>query len=114
MAVVLPIFLFVIFGIIEFGRAYMVKHVVASGARRGARLAVLDGSSNSQVEVACKSFCANTLGASANDITVAISNETTSGNDNLYNATAGEAYSVTISIPFNGSSGNLVAIWELV
>lgn len=37
MALVLPLFLLVIFGIVEIGRAFMVEHLLANAARVGAR-----------------------------------------------------------------------------
>jgi len=41
MALVLPIFLFFIFGIIEMGRAWSVKQVMTNAAREGARILIL-------------------------------------------------------------------------
>ena len=43
MALTLPIFLLLVFGIIEFGRALMVQQVVTNAAREGARHGVLPG-----------------------------------------------------------------------
>jgi Flp pilus assembly protein TadG len=41
MALVLPILLLLVFGITEFGRAWMVVNVLQTAAREGARLAVV-------------------------------------------------------------------------
>jgi Flp pilus assembly protein TadG len=41
MALLLPLFLVFIFGIIEIGRAWWVKHVLVNAAREGARVLVL-------------------------------------------------------------------------
>lgn len=48
-AMVLPILLLVLFGILEFGRIMTVSHVLTAAARDGARIAVLPGADNSQV-----------------------------------------------------------------
>jgi hypothetical protein len=50
MAIVLPVFMMVVMGIIEFGRGMMVGQLVTNAARYGARLAAIDGSSYSSVE----------------------------------------------------------------
>ena len=48
-AVVLPILLTFLFGIMEFGRIMMVNHSLNNAARIGARIAVLPGASNASV-----------------------------------------------------------------
>jgi Flp pilus assembly protein TadG len=49
-AVVAPIFLLLVFGMIEYGRMVMVQQVLTNASREGARVAVLDGSSAQQVQ----------------------------------------------------------------
>lgn len=48
-AVVLPILLSFLFGIMEFGRIMMVSHTLNNAARAGARIAVLPGANNASV-----------------------------------------------------------------
>jgi Flp pilus assembly protein TadG len=48
-ALVVPIFLLLVFGIIEFGRALMVQQVLVNASREGARQAVLDGATSAEV-----------------------------------------------------------------
>ncbi len=48
-AVVAPIFLLLVFGMIEYGRMVMVQQVLTNASREGARCAVLDGSTNLDV-----------------------------------------------------------------
>jgi hypothetical protein len=50
-AVLLPILLLVIFGITEFGRAILVKNVLHTAAREGARLAVVSDSTSAHGRV---------------------------------------------------------------
>ena len=49
-AIVAPIFILLVFGMIEFGRAVMVQQVLVNASREGARLAVLDGTTVSEIE----------------------------------------------------------------
>lgn len=51
-AVILPIFLTMLFGMVEFGRVLSVQHVVNSAAREGARVASLPGTDNVSVTTA--------------------------------------------------------------
>ena len=48
-AIVLPILMTFLFGIMEFGRIMMVSHTLNNAARAGARIAVLPGADNSNV-----------------------------------------------------------------
>jgi uncharacterized protein (UPF0333 family) len=50
-AILLPIILMVLFGITEFGRAIMVKNVLHTAAREGARLAVVSDSTSAHGRV---------------------------------------------------------------
>lgn len=55
-ALVLPIFLLLLFGAIEFGRAFFVLHLMANAAREGAREASLPNKTVSDVESAVDGF----------------------------------------------------------
>ena len=48
-AVVLPVFLLFLFAIIEFGHAYMVRNMLASACRNGARLGSVEGTTAGDV-----------------------------------------------------------------
>jgi len=48
-AVVAPIFLLLVFGMIEYGRMVMVQQVITNASREGARKGVLDGTTNADV-----------------------------------------------------------------
>lgn len=82
MALVLPIFMMVSLGIIEFGRAMMVSNMVTNAAREGARTAVLDGSSNSQVQQVVVDFLVTSLDIESSDVTVTITITPATGNPN--------------------------------
>ena len=54
MALILPIFLLLTVGLIEFGRAFMVQQMVTNASRDGARLGSLPGIGNSEVEASVR------------------------------------------------------------
>jgi hypothetical protein len=56
MAIVLPLFLTLIFGIIEFGRAMMVQQILVNTAREAARRAVIPGATDQQVHLIIKDY----------------------------------------------------------
>ena len=55
-AVVAPVFLLLVFGMIEYGRLVMVQQMLTNASREGARLAVLDGSTTTDVENVVDSY----------------------------------------------------------
>lgn len=79
-ALVLPIFFMVVLGIIEFGRAMMVAQLLNNGAREGARLAVMDGTTNLQVETAVLDFIEAAVGVNRDKVTVTITVTPAPGN----------------------------------
>ena len=107
MALVLPLFLMLVLGIIEFGRAMMVANLVTNSAREGARMAVLDGSTNTDVNNAVKSFLQSAIGqgVTTTDIDVTITVTAAAGNpdpaNNIANATSRDLITVKVQLPFN-------------
>ena len=55
-AVTVPIILLVSVGIFEFGRAYQTQQVLTNAAREGARLAVIDGSTDADVRARVNAY----------------------------------------------------------
>ncbi len=93
------------FGIIEFGRGMMVSNMVTNAAREGARMAVLDGSTNAEVTSAIQTFMISALGLSATNINVTIATSPGTGNPDPANVIAncqpGDLISVTVQVPFD-------------
>src|SRR5438132_12269139 len=58
-AIVLPVFVILVFGMIEYGRMVMVQQVITNASREGARRAVLDGATTSSVQTAVTSYLTN-------------------------------------------------------
>jgi hypothetical protein len=61
-AVVAPVLLLFVFGIIEFGRAIMVQQMLTNASREGARLAVLDGTTTAEIEATVTGYLATIQG----------------------------------------------------
>lgn len=94
-AVVLPVFLLFVLGMIEYGRMVMVQQIITNAAREGARVGVLDNSTSATVTTAANIYLTSAGIASA---TIAASPDPPSS------ATYANPVSVTVSVPFNSVS----------
>lgn len=102
-AVCFPVFLLILMGIIEFGRAMSVNQMLNSAARIGCRSAVLDGSTNSAVETQVKQHVVSTLGCQTSSVNVAItatSSRTGAALSNVSQATTGDLIKVNVFVRF--------------
>ena len=92
-AVVAPVFILLIFGMIEFGRAIMVQQILTNAAREGARVAILDSATPTASTVTSKvtTYLQNS-GITGATVTINPSEPTT--------ATYGQPVTVTVTIPF--------------
>ncbi len=108
MALVLPVFLTVVLGIMEFGRAMMVSNLVANAARQGARLSVTAGSTNESVTTEVQSFMTEAIGVSSGNVNVTITVTAAAGNpdpvNNVANAKRGDTCKIHVTVPFNSVS----------
>ena len=91
-AVVAPVFLLLVFGMIEYGRMVMVYQVLTNASREGARVAVLDGATTATVTSQVNSYLTS---ASISGATVTVAPNPPSG------AQYGDPVTVTVSIPFS-------------
>ena len=97
MALTLPLFLAVVLGIIEFGRAFMVEQVVTNAAREGARHGVLPGvTAAAAVQKARDHLAAANLNVPQATVTISPSD--------LSTARTGSAVTVTVAIPYSAVS----------
>ncbi len=97
LAVILPVFLLVVIGIIEFGRGMMVEQLLANCARMGARQAILAGKTNSDIENVVQDFFQKTCNATA-DITISVNGV---ANANISTAQRGDLCEVAVSVQFS-------------
>jgi len=105
MALVLPVFVGIVLGIVEFGRGMMVAQIVTNSAREATRIAVVDGSTNSQVETFLRDYLEKAVGTNASDVSVQITITAAPGNPNpgnsLENARSKDLIEIKVSVPFD-------------
>jgi len=73
MAVVLPFFVMILLAIVEFGRAMTVSQLITTAARDGGRVAIMDGTTNTEVIQIVRDSLAPSLSVDPSDINVTIS-----------------------------------------
>jgi len=106
MALVLPIFCMVVFGIVEFGRAFMVGQLVTNAAREAVRQAVTGDYTNAQVTADIKSFLFASAKINGSDVTItytvtpAAGNPAVAGNE-VSNCTSKDLITIKVSVPFS-------------
>ena len=100
LAIVAPLFLLLLAGIIEFGLAFRIQHALSSTARRGARAAAVEGASTNTIVGQVKSHCVRILGVDEADVAVSVAVNGSTGLD-LSNAESGDEVRVTVSIPYS-------------
>jgi Flp pilus assembly protein TadG len=69
MAVVAPVLLTIVFGIIEFGWTFMCYQSIVNAAREGCRVAVLEGATDSDIQTRVSAYM-NLVGLSTYTLTV--------------------------------------------
>ncbi len=101
----LPVFVLLVLGIVEFGRAMMVGQLLSNGARYGTQQAIEDGASNAGVAQDVRDFLSPSLKIPGCDIDVAIDVEAGPGNadpqNDLSRARPQDLVTVTVRVPFD-------------
>ena len=105
MAVVMTfIFVPMLLGIIEFGRVMMVGQIVTTASRYGVRHAILDGTSNDEVDEMIRDYITSSLAMDRGDVIVDI-NITPDGTNpsatDVADAQRRDLVQVTVSVPWN-------------
>ena len=95
MALVLPLFILIVVGIIEFGRAFMVQQMVTNASREGARHASLPNTTENEVGALVRDYLAT--GRIHRDVVTITVTPT-----NLQDATTGTQVSVRVDVPYSG------------
>ena len=103
MAMVLPVFIIAMLGIIELGRGIMVSQILENAAREAARMAILDNTTNAQVTTTAQSIMQNAANIAPGNVTVTI-NVAGSNSAPLTSANPGDLVTITVSVPFSSES----------
>jgi Flp pilus assembly protein TadG len=93
-AIVAPVFILLVIGIIEIGRALMVQQVLINASRVGAREAVLVGATTSAVKSAVQDYAS---GVAVPNVSVSVTPDPTA-------AKSGDTMTVTTSVNYNNVS----------
>lgn len=94
LALVAPVFLFLVFGIIEVGRGFMVSHLLANAAREGCRFGILENSDSEEIKkVVTNRLHAEGFYTATIDVTVNRKDAA------AISAVSGDKMSVLVSIP---------------
>lgn len=108
-ALVLPVFLLMLFGAIEFGRAYYDLHLLTNGAREGARVGSLPGRVESDVQTAVSAFLQDVGLSSGCSTSVTVRDAAGAPRaGGLANAVEGDRVGVTISYNFQVLAGRIL------
>lgn len=99
-ALIAPLFLLLLAGIIELGQVYYIKHSLSVAARRGVRAAIVDGATTSGVTQKVKSDCNLILGVDESKVTVDVGLNGDSAVD-LSQADSGDEVSINVSVLFS-------------
>jgi Flp pilus assembly protein TadG len=104
-AVCFPVFLMILMGMIEFGRAMSINQLLNSSSRIGCRSAILDGSTNTAVTAIVKEHVASTIGCqqSSVNVTIVVKRGTTTV-ASLDAAKSGDVIEIDTSVPFSAVS----------
>jgi Flp pilus assembly protein TadG len=100
-ALVAPVLLLFVLGIIEFGRLMMVEEVLTNAAREGCRRAVMANATENDVRTVVNNYLSNS----------GISGGSMAPIPGLATAKAGDPITVTVSVPFDNVSWLPVARW---
>lgn len=112
-ALVLPVFILLLMGAVEFGRAYLDLHLLTNAAREGARVGSLPQSTETEVQTAVNDFLQNAgLSGSWTTSVVVKDSSGTTRSEGLSAAQEGDRVYVTISYQFEVLSGTVIPGWE--
>jgi Flp pilus assembly protein TadG len=101
-AIVAPVFLLLVIGILELGRALMVQQVLINASRVGVRQAITLGATTAEVQAAVEDYAAS----------VAVPGVSVNVTPDPATASAGDSIQVTTSVPFSNVSW-LASPWFL-
>jgi Flp pilus assembly protein TadG len=93
-AVVAPVFIALVFGILEIGRLVMVQQMLTTASREGARLAVTESATLTSVQSAVDTYLTNGT----------VTGATTTVTPTLSSAQPGDTIIVQVQMPFDDAS----------
>ena len=104
-ALILPLFALMLYGMTEFGRAWFTMHVITNATREGARKAIIQGSTTTDVQNTINNYF------SASGLNTAYTSIVTRVNNNIANvstAVTNDTVSVTVNYNFQVLTGSII------
>ena len=102
-AVVAPVFVLLIFGMIEYGRMVMVQQMLTNASREGARKAVLEGATETEVRAVIENYLTPaSIPVKSGDITFQVGDPPAAAS--LDSAEFGDPIHVTVGVNFGSVS----------
>lgn len=108
-ALVLPVFLLLLFGALEFGRVFVRLHLMTNAAREGARVGSLPGSTEDDVQDTASDRMTR-VGLSGDEFVTTVVAEDQDGveRESLAVAQQGDRIQVTVTHDFDVLVGNMI------
>jgi Flp pilus assembly protein TadG len=108
-ALILPVFVLLVFAAIEFGRAYYDMHLLTTAAREGARMGSLAGKVETDVQAAVNDFLNGAgLAGTWATATVVTQPDGSARSGGLAAALEGDRIAVTVQYDFTVLSGRII------
>ncbi len=101
LAILLPLLMMLVLGILEFGRALVVQEILTNAAREGARRAAISGASHDAALAAIDNYLANE----------GITGHTRSIVPNANTVAEGDPITVTVSVAYTEIDFGIVLTW---
>lgn len=95
-AILVMLFVVIMLGILEFGRAIQVQQVITNAAREAARRAIVPGATDQQIQNVVNRYMV-AAGIRGHNVVVQVNGAQT----NLAGATSHDAISVSVSVPYS-------------
>ena len=95
LAIVLPVFVMLVLGLIEASRLGMVTQILTTAAREGCRVAVIDGNDNSNVTTRINQLL------SASNITGVTTTQTPSDCTTVHSSDNPNTVTIALSVPYS-------------
>ena len=107
-ALIAPLFLLSLAGIIEFGQAMSIRHSISTAIRRGARAAVVEGATSDAVIEKVRADLSKSLRVQADKLVVKICIGGVE-NGELSTAATGDEVTVSASVPYSAVGAGFYA-----
>ncbi|MGR3311627.1 MAG: TadE/TadG family type IV pilus assembly protein [Candidatus Brocadiales bacterium] len=104
-ALILPLFVLLVYGMTEFGRVYFTMHIITNAAREGAREAIIQDSTTAGVQNTINNYLTT---SGLNTIYSSTITRVNGSIGDVFNASSSDAISVTVTYNFQVLTGTII------